>query len=294
MVNLLYIFTKGGIFNVKKIVVAASLIFTTVILGACGDNESSSSNVNEKTEEVKTKGKLDTEDYEKLYSDPKKYKGYEVEITGKVFAEPEKDEKGTYIQLWADPENAEKNTLVAINDSKFKVKTDDYVKVKGIVKDEFKGENAFGGTITAPVILAKNIEVVDYLTAVSPTLKEIKVDKEINQHDIKITLQKIEIANNQTRVYMKIKNDTKEKASFYSDSAKLIVGNKQLEEEYVDSETTGLQQIQYEILPSIETEGVIVYPAIDLSGNTIKLNVEASSDNYDLDFKPYIFEVSID
>lgn len=276
--------------------ILVSLIVATVILVACGDSESSSSNSKDtkKTENVKTKGKLKEEDYEKLYSDPKKYKGYELEITGKVFAEPEQDEKGTYIQIWADPENAEKNTLIAINDPKFKIKTDDYVKVEGVIKDEFEGENAFGGTITAPIVLAKNIEVVDYLTAVSPTLKEVEMDKEINQYGIKVTLKKIEIAENQTRVYIKIKNDTKEKASFYPGSAKLIVGNKQLEEEYIDSETTGLQEIQNEILPSIETEGVIVYPAINLGEKQIKLNAEVSSENYDLEFKSYIFDVSID
>ncbi len=175
-----------------------------------------------------------------------------------------------------------------------KIKTDDYVKVEGVIKDEFEGENAFGGTITAPIVLAKNIEVVDYLTAVSPTLKEVEMDKEINQYGIKVTLKKIEIAENQTRVYIKIKNDTKEKASFYPGSAKLIVGNKQLEEEYIDSETTGLQEIQNEILPSIETEGVIVYPAINLGEKQIKLNAEVSSENYDLEFKSYIFDVSID
>ncbi len=289
-------FIEGGNYIMRKLMILFCLIVATVMLGACGDSESSSSNSEnaKKTEDIKTKGKLKEEDYEKLYSDPKKYKGYELEITGKVFAEPEKDEKGTYIQLWADPENAEKNTLVAINDPKFKIKTDDYVKVEGIIKDEFEGENAFGGTITAPIVLAKNIEVVDYLTAVSPTLKEVKVNKEIDQYGIKVTLNKIEIAENQTRVYIKIKNDTKEKASFYPGSAKLIVGNKQLEEEYIDSETTGLQEIQNEMLPNIETEGVIVYPAIDLGEKQIKLNAEVSSENYDLEFKPYIFDISID
>lgn len=289
-------FIEGGNYIMRKLMILFCLIVATVTLGACGDNESSSSNSEnaKKTEDIKTKGKLKEEDYEKLYSDPKKYKGYELEITGKVFAEPEKDEKGTYIQLWADPENAEKNTLVAINDPKFKIKTDDYVKVEGIIKDEFEGENAFGGTITAPIVLAKNIEVVDYLTAVSPTLKEVKVNKEIDQYGIKVTLNKIEIAENQTRVYIKIKNDTKEKASFYPGSAKLIVGNKQLEEEYIDSETTGLQEIQNEMLPNIETEGVIVYPEIDLGEKQIKLNAEVSSENYDLEFKPYTFDISID
>ena len=90
-----------------------------------------------------------------------------------------------------------------------------------------------------------------------------------------------------------MKNNTTDKASFYSSSAKLIVGNAQLENEYVDSETTGLKEIQSEILPGIEAEGVIVYPAIDPNVKELKLHVEAHNENYDLDFSPYIFDVSV-
>ena len=264
-----------------------------IVMGACSDTENASSTDSGKSEEAETKGKLKAEDYEKLYSDPKSYKGYEVELTGQIFSEPEKDEDGTYLQLWGDPENAEKNTIVAINNPDLDVKTNDYVKIKGVVEDQFEGENGFGATILAPMILAESVDVVDYITAIAPTVKEIKVDKEINQHNVVVTLQKIELAENQTRVYVKVNNNTKDNASFYSSSTKLIVGSKQLEEEYMDSETTGLQSVQSELLPEIETEGVIVYPAIDPNEKTIKLNAEVYTDNYELDFQPYVFDVTI-
>lgn len=281
----------------KKVILAACLVFTLTLLGACGSTEKTASNDSKKSEAAKTKevtkGKLAAVDYDKLYSDPKKYKGYEVELTGKIFNEPEKDDKGTYFQMWGDPENSEKNTLVAINDPKLQVKADDYVKIKGVVKDQFKGKNGFGAEVTAPAITADSVEKVDYITAVAPTLKEVKLDKEINQNNIIVTLQKVELAKNQTRVYLKIKNNTQAKASFYSNSAKLIVGSSQLEEEYTSPETTGLKEIQSDILPGVETEGVIVYPAIDPSQTLFKLNAEASSDNYDLDFQPYVFDVAV-
>lgn len=276
----------------KKFIFLMCIIFIMIVTGACSD-ESASSNKGSDSNKVENKVKLNEGDYEKLYSDPKKYKGYEVELTGQIFNEPEKDEDGTYIQIWGDPENAEKNTIVAIKDPQLDVKTDDYVKVTGVVEDEFEGENGFGATIVAPMILAENVEVVDYITAVAPTLKEISVNKEINQHNVVVTLEKIELAKNQTRVYVKVNNNTKDNASFYSSSTKLIVGSKQLEEEYMDSETTGLPSIQSELLPEIETEGVIVYPAIDMNEKSIKLNAEASTDNYEIDFKPYVFDITI-
>lgn len=84
---------------------------------------------------------------------------------------------------------------------------------------------------------------------------------------------------------------TDDNASFYSGSTKLVVGNKQFEEEYMDSETTGLPEPQSDLLPNIETEGVIIYPAIDPNEESLKLYAETYSDNYDLDFVPYVFDV---
>jgi len=278
----------------KKVSIAFFLVLLIAILGACGGADNASSSDSKASDKKETKGALKAEDYDKLYSEPKKYKGYEVELTGQIFAEPEKDDEATYFQMWGDPENAEKNTIVAINDPNLEIKTNQYVKIKGEVEDEFEGENGFGAVIVAPMILAESVEVVDYVTAMAPTIKEIKVDQEVNQHDLVVTLQKIEIAENQTRAYIKVQNKTNDNASFYSHSAKLIVNSQQMEEEYVDPETTGLAELQSELLPGIETEGVIVYPAIDPNEKSVKLHAEAYSDNYELDFKPYVFEVNLD
>src|SRR5699024_4332684 len=190
---------------------------------------------------------------------PKKYQGYEVEFTGQVFIEPEKDDDGVYLQVYADPENYEKNTIVGIEDSGFDVSTDDYVNVTGIIKDEFDGENAFGAELSVPVVLADDIEVVDYVTAVSPTIETIDVDEEQDQHGYNVHVDKIEIAENMTRVYVKVTNNTEDEISFYSFNTKLLLDNKQLEEDdsFYD---TGLPALQSDILPGVETEGVIIFP----------------------------------
>ncbi|MBY7142873.1 hypothetical protein KFZ56_07330 [Virgibacillus sp. NKC19-3] len=90
--------------------------------------------------------------------------------------EPEKDENGVYLQVFADPENNEKNTIIGITDPSFEVSTDDYVKVTGVIQDTFEGENVFGGNVNASVVLADIAEVVDYVIAVSPAIETIEVD----------------------------------------------------------------------------------------------------------------------
>lgn len=266
-----------------------------LLLSACGEatsTESGSAAENEAdttTAKNSSKGTVKPEEFDQMYSNPKEYKGYTVEFTGQVFAEPERDADGTYLQVYAKPENFEQNVIVGIEDTNLEVSAEDYVKISGVVKEEFEGENALGGVITAPMVLADTIEVVDYITAVSPTIKEIAVNAEQDQHGFLVNLQKIELANNQTRVYVKVTNNTKNTISFYGHSTKLIVENKQLEPDYVYE--TGLPEVQSDILPGIETEGVIIFPTVTPETTAFKFYAEGYSEDYDIEIEPFTFDV---
>ena len=276
----------------RKSIVIFSL-FVVLLLAACGESGSmneASVEANEETE-ANSKEVLAEEDFDKMYSNPKEYKGYEVEFTGQVFVDPERDDSGVYLQVYAKPEQFEQNTIVAYEDSNFDVKVDDFVKVIGIVKDEFEGENLMGGTITAPFIEATSIEVVDYITAVAPTIKEVVVDETIDQHGMEVTLQKIEFAAVETRVYMKITNNTNENVYFDGYGAKLVSGSTQYETK--DNFGSGLPELPFDILAGIEAEGVLTYPTIEEQSGTITLHAEGYSDNWELDFEPYVFEVEV-
>ena len=226
-----------------------------------------------------------------LIGDPKKYKGSGVEFTGRVFTEPEKDEKGTYLQMFADPENSEKNMMVQVGDPKLEAKNDSYIKVKGTVLDEMTGTNAFGAVLTAPVIKADTAEVVDYITAVSPAKKTVEVNNTIEQHGLKITLEKAELAEKETRLYIKAKNDSQNNADILTYSAKLIQGSKQLEEE--TNFDADYPELQNEVLPGVETEGILAFSAVN-PDQDMKFLIEGSSDDYTLEFKPYEFQVGIE
>lgn len=259
-------------------------------LAACGsESTSGSSEEKTKTKEEKSSGKLLTkEEFEKMYSDPKKYKGSKVEFYAKVFVEPEKDDDGTYLQVFAN-NNDERNTIVGISDPNLDVKMDDIILVKGSVEDVFEGDNALGGTISAPAIKAESIEKSDYATAFAPALKTVDVNKEINQHGYILKLNKIEIAESETRLHVKITNNTDSNISFYSFDAKLVSGNQQFEIQ--DNYEAGYPEVQSDILPGVESEGILAFPALPDSG-TVKVLFEGSSENYDLEFKPFEFEVT--
>ena len=240
--------------------------------------------------DVERQGHLDEEDISKVYTDPLKYEGYEMTFDAVVFTDPERDSDGVYLQVFADAENYEKNTIVAVEDPDFDVALDDYVHVEGVIVDEFEGANALGGTVQAPVVYADKIEVVDYIDVMSPALETIDVDETIDQHGYEMAVDKVEVAENMTRVYMTVTNHTDETIYFYSFDSKLLMDNKQLEEDMGFYEAD-FPEMQSDILPGVESEGIITFPPLDSDTNSMTFHAEGSSDNYDLNFEPFVFEI---
>lgn len=240
-------------------------------------------------EDYSAKPPLSKNEFEQMFSDPKKFKGRAVDFYAKIFIEPEKDTNNTVLQVYANNDNS-KNTIVWVNEN-INLKNGDIIHIIGTVKDKFEGENAFGGKVIAPLILATKIELSDYATAFAPSLKTVELNSEQSQHGLIIKIGKIEFAEDETRIYVKIVNNTKWNASFYSFNVKMTQGNKQHETIYNYDEE--LPEIKSEILPGITEEGIILMEPVDINGENIKIILEASSDNWELNYSPYTFDVRL-
>lgn len=269
--------------KMKKIITTIFSTFMVVALVGCGGSKETTSNKNAK--------QLSKIEFEQMYSDINKFKGDKVDFFAKIFINPEKDSKGIYIQCFAN-NNDKLNTVVALNDTKLDIKQDDIIHVVGTVKDKFEGENALGGKVSAPLILAEKVEKTDYAKAFAPAVKTIKVDKEINQNGYIIKLNSVEIAEKETRVNLTITNNSNNKINFYAFNSKLTQGSKQIPEAEKNFDAK-YKEIQSEIMPGVKEDGVVVFKEIDLKGDTLKFNFEGASDNYELQFKPFVFEVSL-
>ena len=224
----------------------------------------------------------------KLYSSTESFKNHYVELVGKVFTAPEYFDGGVCVQMFSDIENSENNTIVYIWDEDFEVKQDDYLRVVGKVGDIFTGTNAFGGEITAPTIDASECEIIDYKSAVAPTSKEIQVNQTKKQHGYAITVQKVELASSETRVYVKVDNKGSDSFTVYTFDAKIAQDGKQYSEQ--DNWNADYPEIQTDLLVGNSTEGIITFPSIDEA--PFKIYLEGHSENWNEDFKPFIFEVS--
>jgi len=263
----------------KKFLVLLILSSLLLFLSSCGSTKAS-----------ENQPALTATEIQQMYTDPSSFKGRTVELIGQVFTEPEYDSNGVYFQMFNDITNSDRNTLVAYAKPDFQLKTDDYVKITGVIDAEATGKNAFGAEMTAPSIIASNVQILSYVDAISPTIKEVTLTNPTqSQKGYSVTVDKIEFAQTETRVYVTVKNSGTSTFSLYSFNAKITQNGKQYEEQTnYDAE---YPEIQPELLPENTTTGVIAFPKLEQAD--FKIIFEAYSENWEETINPYTFNVTV-
>ena len=264
--------------------VLAGLTVMSMAVG-CGSSEGESEKPKGKEKVVKEY--IDESEYDELYTNPDKFKGKYVKISGQVFSEPERDGEDIYFQMWREPDKAEGNTIVKCKTDQ-KLRSEDYVIVDGEVSGSFEGENMVGGKITAPQITATSVEVSDYKTAIAPTIKEVVVDETQEQYGYAVTVQKIEFAENETRVYVAVTNNGSDTFSCYSFNSKIIQEGNQISSE--DNYYSDYPSIESELLKGASTEGIITFPALNPEAE-FELYIEGYSDNWEEQIEKYVYTI---
>ena len=265
----------------KKLLIGLLCIIVAMSLAACGDN-SDSSNTEPLTEE----------EIPSLFTNPESFKGRSVELTGQALGKGEVNGDMVAAQMFCDWENDEDCVVVIIDDTSIDIQDGDFLTVSGIIDGEFEGENYFGASLTMPQISATNVTVATYADIVAPANKTLVPEENtITQHDCTITVDKIELAGTETRVYLTVENNSSDTFYFYEFDCKIVQGGKQYDA--TDNYDAEYDEIQSDILPGVITSGIVVFDAIGESEN-FTLITEGYSDDYTLDFNDYKYEVIVE
>ena len=224
-----------------------------------------------------------------LFTTPEDFKHHRVELIGRVFAAPEYGDGVTSLQMWADFANSENNIIVYIVDDEVDVNVDDYVHVVGIVGDVVTGVNGFGAELTVPAVTALEYEVLSYKDAVVPTLQEYEIGQSQTQYDYVITVEKIEFAESETRVYVRVENRGSAVFNLYSFSTIVTQNGRQYGA--LDNLEADYPEIQSDVYPGVTTEGVIVFPPMEQQD--FQIIFEAYSYDSSEEFEPYVFDITL-
>lgn len=272
----------------KKKLIALLLCSTIVgMLTACG-----SSGENTASEE---KVYLEDTQIQQLFTDPDQFKGKYAKLSGVLLANPETDSDGSMaLQVFYDVKNYDQNFIVYTDSADSSLKSGDYVKVDGRVQGKFTGENAFGGNVSAPAIEKASVTKSTYMDVAVPTIASIEPNVSSSQHSVTVSVDKVEYAADETRVYMTIKNDSSEGVTADVYGIKLIMDGQQIAQ---DSNSTSsvegnYAELNYDIAAGASSSGILVFPAIEQNKDFQVSVSDVISDDYELDFETYTLNVS--
>ena len=260
----------------KHIAIILALFTAVILLAGCGSSEPAE------------KVYLEDSEIDAALSDGDSYKGKYINIVGKVFS-IDKDGDAVAMQAWYDVEDAEQQFIVyASKEIAADVKEDSFIRVDGKITGTFTGENYFGGEITALLIEAESLDVGGYDDIYAPAETTRELGETQDQHGVSVTLDRIEYARDEARVYLTVRNDSGYTASIYTFNAKAIQDGKQFEHE--DNYEAGYDGDIGEVVDGAGKDGILRFRGLDPK-KPVKILIGAYSDNYDIDMEDYVFEV---
>ncbi|WP_051507166.1 hypothetical protein [Saccharibacillus sacchari] len=234
---------------------------------------------------------LSDKEFDRMIANPDDFKKQRVEFFSQVAYDPLEHDRGMFIQVYADPDNYGKHVLISMRTPMKEIKKGDFIRVKGIVKGSTEMVSTTGAPMVFPEIKTQSVEVVDYITGFSPSLRTVEVGETQDQHGLKVTLEKVEFAEKETRLYLSVENSTDREGLFYTHTAKIAQGSTQFEQ--ATNFRADYPEPQNQLLPGIRSEGILAFGPIDPEDGDLRLIVGGSTNDYSLDFKPFDFKVSV-
>ena len=185
-----------------------------------------------------------------------------------------------------DPENGERNTIVACKDTSLKLQDDDYVHISGSVSGKYEGENALGSKITAPAIVADSVEVVTYQGGLcADAVHRDGADSGADTVRLHGFGRLGGAGGKETRVAVTVTNNGAAAFSIYDSNAKIVQNGKQFEREY--NSYADYPELQSDLMVGASTTGIITFPALEKADFDITLT--GSSDDWDESIAPFTF-----
>jgi len=233
-------------------------------------------------------------------SSPANYIGAAVEVFGKVFGGPNQGTDGVALEIMVDWEHFLQHTVVHYLYSQGlqgaivpRLTDGDYLEVKGALSDPIVTTNLFGTQNSLPCIRANHL----VKTSPNESIRDgrtVVIKQEEAQHGVVVVAEKLVIRLKETDIFVKIRNEqTKDMAYFYELESKIKLGNHQYEAKYEKMNKYG--SFPDKILPNVEVGGILAFaplgPRIRERGS-FQLYLFAGSDNYEAEFKPFIFNIS--
>jgi len=274
-----------------RLLAALMLSGALALTGCGGGSDAGTTAAPETAQEEEAPAPLTEDEVKQWLDGVDSFVGRQATVTGQVFNTEHDGDLHSY-QIYTDPDNYEGNTIIQISGENPGISNEDFIRATGTIEENFTGENAFGGEVTATAMTADTIEKVTYQEAVAPTLTQVDLSLAAETSGYSVTIDKIEFAEKETRVYVTLSNNGAGRFSMFDQDAVIIQDGQQYNVQ--DNYLAGYPSINNELAQGASMSGIICFP--HLEAKNMQIQMHGFSDNYEVDppSLDYTFDITIE
>lgn len=227
------------------------------------------------------------ENLKMLYTSAGAYEGIPVNIVGRIDKIIKLTENTTLFSLNAEPTDSQpnKNILVSYNEPHFILQYSAFIRVTGSVKSPENNSQE-----SPPFILADKVEPIDDPWSVlAPTRFTLRPSKTINYNGQIVQLDKIEFSDSETRMYVRVRNETKDTSLFNLSSPRGMQGNRTFKE--LPNRYGVYSQASLKLFPMQEAREIIFLEKMDPMEKSLTFTL-GPDDDLLTQQKPFSFQVN--
>ena len=225
-----------------------------------------------------------------VVSDPDSYAGKYIKFYGIVSQTCDEGDDYYIYQAYTDTDYNNSILLKVSKDVSAKeFKEDSFISVDAKITGSYSGQTVMGVDTSWAYMIAADAKETTYIDSFgkADTTWEFE-DQSIEQHGITVKVTKVEFAENETRFYVDVTNNSNDNVSIYSSSAKVVQNKKQYEESY-SAYSDDYPQLSDDLTPGASSSGIITFDKIKPAN--LQLILEGYSDNYDIDLSDFKFDL---
>ncbi len=246
-----------------------SLVALVVALAACQEPESPAP-VATPPGDGQT---LSDADWPAVHPQAERFIGRTVSLSAHVYADPAPAGNGLRFLGWVDLDNDQLSTAFAMPSAPPELVAGAFVRVDGVIEEMVTLEDSQGRAIAQPLVRVTGLLVTDRI-GIRPAYEVVPVDRALMQFDVRITLELIEFAREETRVHFTVANGGDGTVGAFPIG--LDVEQAGVEHPAVVARGSGVPPPRGRVAPGSTERGAFQFPPLDPEGGLLTVRWEGA------------------
>jgi hypothetical protein len=206
---------------------------------------------------------LANEDWPSVHASPEQIEGRRADLRARVYLDPESAEGGYVFFAWVDFDNDQISTAFLVPALPEALARDAFVWVTGVVEGAITRRDSGGQESVQPLVRVERLLVTDRL-GVRPALKALVVGQTLEQRDVRVTLERVEFAFEETRIHFSVENGRDELVGAFATG--LVVEQSGVEYPAIIPVGSGVPPPRGRVEPGATERGAFQFPPLSEDG----------------------------